>query len=155
MPEPTTQALHDHAVATQRTSITRKLEEIFNKPNLTRRPHWQAFRIAGHLSNPPGLDQGCKRMLGLTQAHYDHINHWPNALKRAVHQTLVRNARRTSPRGVRFYWVLQPNISNEGTPIQDPDPAGEITITFRSPRSRFRRIGPNNVHVAVGTSDPH
>lgn len=155
MPEPTTQAIHDHAVATRRTSITKRLEDIFNNPNLTRRPHWQDFSRAGHLTSPAGLDQGCKRVLGLTQELSDHLSHWPNALKSAVHQKLVRNARRASPRRVRFYWELQRNISDEETPIQDPDPAGEITITFRSPLRRFRRIGADNVHVDVGTSDPH
>lgn len=143
MPPSTKMQTFLQALRTGRTRTTDALDQLFASPiGLQADGHLTAFRTAGHLNT---LDQPCKAHLSLSAAEFAHINSWPNDLKEEIRVRLVNAI--DGNLQVRFRWKLTTGAD------EDHDIAtaafGE-TITFRSPESRVKAEGSDNVSISVG-----
>lgn len=153
MPDDTDIQKIKEALRTGKTDITRALDRLFTNPDpgsphpLKGHQNFVAMDNGGpgildNLANIPGVD----RMLldrGVSPGEIDHINDWPNGQKESVREKLLRAVNDNTP--IHFYWELH-HGGKEETDIQDPDQAGEITVTFRSPWANAS----GNVIIRVG-----
>ncbi len=140
MPDDTDIQKIKEALRTGKTDITRALDRLFTNPDpavqhpLLGHPKFGAMDAGGpgildNLANIGGVD---KILLdrGVSPGEIAHINDWPNGQKESVRLELVKAVKGNIP--IHFYWELHRG-GQEDTEIQDPDQAGEITVTFRSP----------------------
>ncbi len=132
------------ALRTGRTKTTDSLDQLFANPiALQADPHLVVqFRQVGHLDK---LDQLCKDHLKLSAAEVAHIDSWPKPLKEEIRARLVNAI--DGNLQVRFRWKL----TTAADEAQDVVTAafGE-TITFRSPESRVKAQGSDDVSISVG-----
>jgi hypothetical protein len=151
MPVGSTMGEFLQALRTRRTKITKVLDQLFTNPGPLGPPN--PHPLFAWLSGGNALDQPLPQQarnflggLGLSPAELAHIDNWPPQQKDQVRAKLITAI--AGNRNVHFSWRLLAG-PDEVTDIEDPDAAGEITITFRNPERKVRISG-NEVKVDVG-----
>ncbi len=127
MPEESTIKKFVNAIQTGRTHTTKALDSVdFH-------PHLGALGTPNVVDTLPDWARAALQPT-LSDAELDHIDSWPNDQKELVRRAVVTATQ--ANRKVQFFWELHSG-PNEATDIRD-DGKGEITVTFRSPRSKVR-----------------
>ncbi len=120
------------ALQTGRTNMTESLDRLMTNPSRHQQnPHFSEVTSAHALDTLPAWVRQLLRDHGMTDPEMDHIDAWPNDQKELVRQKIVAAVQ--SDRQVHSLWELHDGAIPVND-IQDPDTAGDITITFRSPR---------------------
>lgn len=132
------------ALNTGRTNVTRALDTLAATQGLAAHADFAALSSEGALSSAPGAGSSAlpawarSHLRGLSASELRHIDAWPDAHKELVRQALVAGIQ---GRKVRFAWELHSGDADE-TQVEGLEGAGDVTVTFRSPRGRVRMSGP-------------
>jgi hypothetical protein len=142
MPAGTSWATFRKAASTGDTKTTQALKTLYTalNPALV-----AALRTASPFTGLPAPFLGALSSLGLSQLELDHIRDWPDAQKEMVRQAVVTAI--GAGDNVEFFWKLH-DAAQEQTTINIAP--GVITITFYSPESKVRLVGPDDVTIDVG-----
>lgn len=135
MPPGSTLRTFIEAIQTGQTKTTRALDDFFKNPGgLAGHLGRNDFKNAGAFNVLPGWAKTAL-MPHLSALELDHIDSWPNDKKDDVRAKLDQ-AIHYNRNAVHFFWQPYPG-SSEDVEIIDPDQNGDITIIFKSPRSKI------------------
>lgn len=124
------------ALRTGRTNMTESLDRLMTNPSRHQRhPRFSEITSAHALDTLPAWVRQLLRDHRMTDPEMDHIDAWPNDQKELVRQKMVAAVQ--TGRQVHSWWRLHDGATSVSD-IQDPDAAGDITITFRSPRQGLK-----------------
>jgi hypothetical protein len=149
MPPMTTLRTLVQALQSGQTETTRALDRAFS--DLSRWSGHQnrgEFKKAGAFSRLPNWAKG--ELGGLQPGEFDHMDDWPTDQKDGLRATIDK-AIEDRRKAVHFFWKLGSG-KKEAIEILDPDAAGDITVTFVSPRQSMRVVGDDDVAIDVGTA---
>ena len=130
----------------RRTGITRTTQALDAILAATPAAVVAAARAPDALTGLPAPFRGALSGQRLNQLEIDHIQAWPDDQKEKVRAALVDAHDRGMT--VSFRWRLH-DADMERTTIRTVVGANAISITFYSPWSKVRPVGPNNVTVDV------
>jgi hypothetical protein len=159
MPDMSSARTFIQAIQTRTTHTTRTLEQkFFASPTgphpLTSLPNFDD--LFDLLTTDGGLSSGVNDALpskfkavlnswGLAAGEIHHLDRWPALQRELVRLALVESI--SSNRTIRFFWDLH-NGPDEDTVVIIPG-AGDLTVTFHSPKWKVRVEGPDSIIVDV------
>jgi hypothetical protein len=132
------------AINTGRTNVTRALDTLAATRSLAAHADFATLSNEGALSSAPGAGSSAlpawakSHLPGLSASELRHIDAWPDPQKELVRQALVAGIQ---GRNVHFTWELHNGDADE-TQVEGLEGAGDVTVTFRSPRGRVKMSGP-------------
>ncbi|OGO53270.1 MAG: hypothetical protein A2148_09080 [Chloroflexi bacterium RBG_16_68_14] len=135
MPEGSTIKKFVEALKSGRTNTTKALDTIFADAS-KRAAHSKDLGAPGAFNRPlAGWARTELRSAGLSEQELTHIDDWPDDQKEDVRQALVTAI--NGKRAIHLSWELHSGPA-EATDIQGLAGTGDVTVTFRSPRSKMK-----------------
>lgn len=125
-----------------RNPVTRFLDGLFGDPPAFKANHPQIF---ADMKAAGALDQLSETMRALA-TEPGHIDRFPEALKEEVRKTIVKGLEHDIP--VHFFWETHRG-PDEDVEILDPDDSGELTVIFKTPRSKIKMPTDGSDNVVI------